>query len=66
MKQKSKIAIYIEQKELYKNTPFRIRNGVGYYLQGEKEIPAKEWEKTNPPPEYITSNENNPDKTYIH
>ena len=66
MKQKSKLAIYIEEKENYKNAPFRIRNGIGYYLVGENEIEKEEWENANPPPEYKTTNENNPDKTYIH
>ena len=52
MKQKGKVAIYVEEKETYKNAPFRIKMGKGYYLQGENEIERKEWENANPVPEF--------------
>lgn len=63
---KSKIAKYIKEKEKHKNHPFRIRNGQGYFLQGEKEIKKEEWEANNPVPEYHNFNEDNPDKTHVH
>ncbi len=65
MKQKSKIAIYIEEKENYKNAPFRIRDGKGYYLVGENEIEKQEWENANPVPEFVTSNDENPNGKHI-
>lgn len=65
MKQKGKVAIYVEEKETYKNAPFRIKMGKGYYLQGENEIERKEWENANPVPEFITSNDENPNGKHI-
>ena len=63
---KPEIADYITKKQAHKNHPFRIKNGEGYYLVDNKEIPQKEWEATNPKPEYIKYCENNPDKTHIN
>ena len=60
------IATYIKNKETYKNIPFRIKNGIGYYLINGIEIPQKEWEASNPAPEYTKFNPDNPDKTHIH
>ena len=65
MKKKGKIEIYVEQKENYKNAPFRIRNGNGFYIVGDSEVSKEEWEAMNPAPELITFNEDNPDKTYV-
>ena len=56
---------YVEQMTIYKNTPFRIKMGKGFYIVKGKEIPMKEYEANNPAPELSKSNDNNPDKTYI-
>jgi hypothetical protein len=59
------VSEYLEKKEKWKNTHFRIKMGKGFYIVKGKEIPMKEYEANNPAPELSKSNDNNPDKTYI-
>lgn len=48
---------------------FRIRNGEGFYIVDDEEIPKQKWEVENPKPETIIRKKNykgiNPDGTHI-
>ncbi len=60
------IANYLERMERYKNHPFRIRDGIGYYLVDGSEVLAKDWEAHNTIPMYFPrslKNGSNADKT---
>ena len=61
------IVDYLKRMDSYKNAPYRIRDGVGYYLVDGNEVSEQEWKDNNPIPMYFprtAKGDENPDKKH--